>query len=171
VSLSTTYLPGQPAVIQKVLDALADLPVRVIVTTGPAIDPGTLRAPTNAEVHDYLPHREVMPNLSLVVGHGGHSTTMLALAHGLPLLVLPMNLVFDQVLIGQAIQRSGAGLTIPSRSPRHEIRSAVQRILAEDTFAREAARLGVGIRDAHGAQAAVDLLLALIPQTPAVKAS
>jgi UDP:flavonoid glycosyltransferase YjiC (YdhE family) len=171
VSLSTTYLPGQAAVIQKVLDALTDLPVGVVVTTGPAVDPSSLHAPPNAEVHGYLPHREVMANLSLVVGHGGHSTTMLALAHGLPLLVLPMNLVFDQALIGQAIQRSGAGLTIASRSPQHEIRAAIQRLLADETFAQKAARLGVSIRDAHGTEAAADLLLALIPQTPGVKTS
>jgi hypothetical protein len=44
-------------------------------------------------------------------------------------------------------------------------------MLADDTFAQEAARLGVGIREAHGAQAGADLLLALIPQMPVVKAS
>jgi len=170
LSLSTTYVPGQTEVIQKVLDALADLPVRVVVTTGPAIDPRTLHAPSNAEVHDYLPHAELMPTVSMVIGHGGHSTTMLALAHGLPLLVLPMNLVFDQLLIGQAVQRSGAGLTIPSRSPHDEIRAAVQRMLADDTFGHEAERLGAGIRDAHGTQTAADLFLALIPQTPTVTA-
>lgn len=170
VSLSTTYLPGQSEVIQNVLDALADLPVRVVVTTGPAIDPSTLRTPANAEVHDYLPHAEVMPTVSMVVGHGGHSTTMLALAHDLPLLVLPMNLVFDQPLIGQAIQRLGAGLTIPSRSRQPEIRAAVQRLLADDAFRQEAARLGAVIREGHGTRAAADLLLALIPQAPSLKA-
>jgi UDP:flavonoid glycosyltransferase YjiC (YdhE family) len=86
---------------------------------------------------------------------------MLALAHGLPPLVLPMNLVFDQVLIGKAIQRSGAGLTISSGSPPPEIRAVVQRMLADDTFAQEARRLGADIRDAHGTQAAADLLLAM----------
>ena len=104
VSLSTTYIAGQTQVLQKILDAVADLPLRVLVTTGPAVDPDELRAPANAELHRYLPHTDVMPAVSLVIGHGGHSTTMLALAHDLPLVILPMNLMFDQVLIGQAIQ-------------------------------------------------------------------
>jgi len=31
-----------------------------------------------------------MPEVSLVVGHGGHGTTMQALAHDLPVLLMPM---------------------------------------------------------------------------------
>jgi UDP:flavonoid glycosyltransferase YjiC (YdhE family) len=162
VSLSTTYLPKQASVLQRVMDALADLPVSVVVTTGPAVDPLTLRPPANAEVHAYLPHADVMRTVSLVIGHGGHSTTMLALANGLPLLVMPMNLVFDQVRIGKAIQRVGAGLTIAAGSPASEIRSAVERILASDSFTREAARLGGVILNEHGARAAAALLLAAI---------
>jgi MGT family glycosyltransferase len=169
VSLSTTYLPGQATVLQNILDALADLSVKVIVTTGPAVASGSLRVPANAEAHDYLPHAEVMPDVSLVIGHGGHSTTMLALAHDLPLLILPMNLVFDQPLIGQAIQRVGAGKTIAAKSQPGEIRAAVQLLLADASFRREAARLGGAIRESRGAQAAADLVLALIPQTPTVR--
>ena len=168
VSLSTTYLPKQTAVLQNILDALADLPVRVISTTGPSIDPGSIRPPANAEAHEYVPHAEIMADVSLVIGHGGHSTTMLALAHNVPLLILPMNMAFDQPIIGQAIQRSGAGLTIPARSPQHEIRAAVQRMLADDSFRHGAARLGAATRSANGTQAAADLLLAVIPQVPAI---
>ena len=164
VSLSTTYVPGQAEVIQKVLDALAELPVSVVVTTGPAVDEGMLHAPANAELHDYVLHTDVMPTTSLVIGHGGHSTTMLALAHDLPLLVIPMNLVFDQVLIGQAVTRSGAGLTIPSQSSADEISAEVQRMLADDTFRTQAARLGEAIRAEHGTQTAAKLLLALIAE-------
>jgi UDP:flavonoid glycosyltransferase YjiC (YdhE family) len=159
VSLSTTYLPRQALVLQSILDALADLDVTVVVTTGPAVDAGGLRVPANAEVHDYLPHSEVMPTVSLVVGHGGHSTTMLALAHDLPLVILPMNPAFDQELIGAAIQRSGAGLSIPSTSSTDEIRAAVQRTLNDPSARRQAARLGADIRASRGSRAAAELLL------------
>ena len=165
VSLSTTYLPGQAEVLQTVMDALADLPLSVVVTAGPAVDPSSLHAPANATVHAYLPHSDVMPEASLVIGHGGHSTTMLALAHDLPVLVLPINLVFDQVLVGESLQRAGAGLTLACRSTAGEIRGAVERMLADDSFAIEAARLGAAIREAHGTQAAADLLLAPVPAT------
>ncbi len=167
VSLSTTYIPGQGKVLQNILDALADLPVRALVTTGPAVDPAEVHAPPNSEVHRYLPHAEIMSDVSLVIGHGGHSTTMLALAHGLPLLILPMNPAFDQAIVGIAIQAKGAGLTLSSGSSMGEIRHATERMLASETFSREAERLGVAIRATRGTETAADLLQALEQQDPA----
>lgn len=158
VSLSTTYIAGQAQVLQRVLDAVADLPVRAIVTTGPAVEPTELRASANTELHRYLPHREVMPTVCLVIGHGGHSTTMLALAHNLPILILPINLMFDQAIIGRTIQDKGAGLTVASSSPPAQIRAAVERILTDGSYQREATRLGAAIRAGSGTQTAATLL-------------
>jgi len=158
VSMSTTYLAGQTHVLQKVIDALTDLPVRAIITTGPAVDPDELRAPANTEMHRYLPHAEVMTTVSLVIGHGGHSTTMLALAHDLPLLILPMNLMFDQAIIGHAIQEKGAGITLPSSSTPTQIHAAIERILTNGAYQRNATRLGAAIRASRGTQTAADLL-------------
>ena len=160
VSLSTTFIAGQSRVLQKILDAAADLPVHVIVTTGPAVDPSELRAPANAEVHAFLPHAEVMPRVSFVVGHGGHSTTMLALAHDLPLVILPMNLLFDQPIISEVVQKAGAGVTLKSGSSVADIRAAIEGMLAPGPYRSEAARLGAEIRATGGPVAAADLLQA-----------
>jgi UDP:flavonoid glycosyltransferase YjiC (YdhE family) len=161
VSLSTTYIPGQARVLQTIIDALAELPVQAIVTTGPAVDPAELRAPANVELHRYVPHAELMSTVSLVVGHGGHSTTMLALAHDLPLVVIPMNLMFDQTIIGQRIQDVGAGVTLPSSSSATDIRVAIVGMLADGSQRQVAARLGAAIRACNGTVAAADLLGAL----------
>ncbi len=163
LSLSTTYVAGQVNVLQKILDAVADLPARFIVTTGPAISSRDLHAPANAELHDYLPHADVMETASLVVGHGGHSTTMLALAHNLPLVVVPVNLVFDQVIIGFVVQNRGAGLTLPSSSPVSALHDAIARMLADGPHRAEAARLGAAIRATDGVNTAADLLESLVP--------
>ena len=162
VSFSTTYVAGQAQVLQKVLDAVGDLPVRVLLTTGPAVEPDELRAPANAELHRYLPHAEVMPTVSLVVGHGGHSTTMLALAHDLPIVILPINLMFDQVLIGRAIEEERAGAMLPSSSAPAEIRTVIERVLADDSCRREAQRLGKAIRASRGTETAAQLLQSLM---------
>jgi UDP:flavonoid glycosyltransferase YjiC (YdhE family) len=159
VSLSTTYIAGQREALQRILDALAPLPVRVIVTTGPAVDPGDLRLPENAEAHRYVPHDQLMPAASVVITHGGHATTMLALAHDLPLLVMPMNPVFDQPVIGRLIAERGAGLTVGKKASEPEIRGAVERLLAEPSPYREvAARLGTRVRARDGAARAADLI-------------
>jgi UDP:flavonoid glycosyltransferase YjiC (YdhE family) len=89
-------------------------------------------------VHQYLPHDDIMPSASLVIGHGGHSTTMRALAHGIPLLILPMHRILDQPMIGKAVAAVGAGRVLPKTASAEEIRSAV-KLLLQDLSYRHAA--------------------------------
>ena len=162
VSLSTTYVAGQAETLQRILDAIGELPLHAIVTTGPAVDPIELRAPANVELHRFIPHADVMPTVSLVVGHGGHSTTMLALAHDLPLVILPVNPAFDQPIIGRRIAELGAGVTLAATSSAAEIRAAIERVLATPSIRGEAARLGAAIRTTHGTASAAALLESLV---------
>lgn len=159
VSLSTTYIDGQREALQRILDALAPLPVHALVTTGPAVHPSELRPPENSEVHRYVPHDRLMPAASVVVTHGGHATAMLALAHDLPLLVIPMNPIFDQPVIGRVIAEQKAGLTVGKKASVAEIRGALERLLADASSYREAAgRLGADVRARDGAVHAADLI-------------
>jgi UDP:flavonoid glycosyltransferase YjiC (YdhE family) len=161
VSLSTIFFEGQEATLQAILDALEGLPIRGIVTTG-AISPGALRIPANVEAHDYLPHDEIMPSASLIVGHGGHSTTMRALAHGVPLLILPMHRILDQLMIGKAVAAAGAGRVLPKTASADEIRSAVQSLLQDASYRRVAEVTGARLRSRNGAIAAADELDGLL---------
>src|SRR4051794_21932044 len=53
VSFSTTYM-NQRALAERVLEALAPLPVRALVTTGPALDLSGLRVPANTRLASYV---------------------------------------------------------------------------------------------------------------------
>ena len=103
-----------------------------------------------------------MPEVSMVVGHGGHATTMVALAHDLPLLVIPMDPMTDQVFIGKQIQRAGAGRTLGRRSSPEKIRSAVQELLDDGPHRAAAARLGAEVRSMPGATLGADAVEARI---------
>ena len=162
VSLSTVHYPGQTGVLQAILDALADLPVTGVVTTGPAVDPGQLSAPGNCELHRYVPHNDVLPGVSLVIGHGGHATTMRALAWGRPLLIIPMHPMLDQPMIGQAVSEAGAGETLPTTASPARIREAAVRLLADGPHRTAARRLGDSIRAANGAATAATRLQELL---------
>lgn len=154
VSLSTYGYSGMRAALQRVLDACAELPARVIVTTGPVVDPAALRLPPNAVAHRWVPHAELMPEVSMLVGHGGHSTTMLALAHDLPVLVLPMHPLVDQPAVGRAIEAAGAGRRLPKRASARRLRPVVADLLADGPHRAAAARLGAEIRALGPARAA-----------------
>lgn len=161
-SLSTVNFPGMTKAMQNIIDALAILRVRGLVTTGPAISGTQLRVPNNVEVHDYVPHTELMPKVSLVIGHGGHATTMTALAHDLPLLVMPMHPLLDQKMIGAAVEKAGAGRLLKKTAKPAAIAAAVQELLADGPHREAAALLGKQIRTASGASTGADHLEALV---------
>jgi UDP:flavonoid glycosyltransferase YjiC (YdhE family) len=160
VSLSTNAFPGQVEVYKNILDGLADAPVHVVVTTGPAVDLSDLSTPANAQVHTFLPHDEVMATCSAVIEHGGHSTTMRALAAGLPLVVIPIHPMLDQPMVGKVVEASGAGVSIKRTSSAAEIRAALDMVLSGPH--REAAsKIAERWRGVDGAVVAADRILAL----------
>jgi UDP:flavonoid glycosyltransferase YjiC (YdhE family) len=158
VSLSTVWFPRQVKVLQNILDSLRGANLEAIVTTGPAVDPSELRAPANATLHRYLPHAEIMPTVELVIGHGGHATTMAALAHDIPMIILPMHRVTDQPIIGRAVQAAGAGRVLAKMSPPQCIRRTIDELLHDGPHRTAAARLGAEIRRRDGASVAADHL-------------
>jgi len=162
VSLSTTFFPRQERALQTIIGALGPLPLDAVVTTGFAIDPGRLRTAPNIELHRYLPHAHVMPAVSLVIGHGGHATTMRALAHGLPLVILPMHPMLDQKMIGNSVAARGAGIVLPATAPAGRIAAAVQQLLTPGPHTAAAARIGAALRARNGAAQAADHLSALL---------
>jgi UDP:flavonoid glycosyltransferase YjiC (YdhE family) len=158
VSLSTFCYPGMDAALQRILDATAGLDARVVVTTGPALDPGGLRTAANHEVHRYVPHDELMPQVSLVVGHGGHATTMRALAHGVPMAIMPMHPLLDQPMVGRAVADAGAGEVVKKKASPDQLRPVLERLLHDGPHRRAAARLGQEIRDLDGVHRGADLV-------------
>jgi UDP:flavonoid glycosyltransferase YjiC (YdhE family) len=166
ISLSTMSVTGQGSVLQRLLDAVDGLPLEAIVTTGPTIEPASLRAPANVEVHRFAPHAQILPSCSLVVGHGGHSTTARALAHGVPLLVVPINELIDQPSVGKAVARTGAGLAMKKSSTPAQFRAAITTLLEDPSYRTAAAELGARIRAEGGASVAADRILQLAERTP-----
>jgi MGT family glycosyltransferase len=136
VSLSTMPGQGSSALAQKVLDALADNAIRVVITTG-ALPPETLCAPDNAVVFAVVPHRAILSEASLMVTHGGHGSVMGALAHGVPLVCIP-GVGADQAIVGARIEAVGAGRLVAPDAVG-ELGAIVAQVLWDPTY-REAAR-------------------------------
>jgi UDP:flavonoid glycosyltransferase YjiC (YdhE family) len=164
VSLSTFGYAGMTERLQQVVDACADLPARIIVTTGPHIDPASLRAPQQVELHRFVPHDELLPSTSVLVGHGGHGTTMTALAHDVPVVVLPLDPKSDHEMVGRSLERTGAGRLLRRRPSAGEVDAAVRTFLVDGEHRRAAARLGSLVRAAPGAVGAADALEGALPR-------
>ena len=127
------------------IDALGTIRVRGLVTTGPAVDPASLRVPGNVAVRRSAPHAVVFQQSSLVVTHAGHGTVIRALAAGVPLLCVPMGR--DQPDVAARVVYRGAGLRLSPNRPAAAIADAVQRLLQDPGFAQTARRLSGAIAE------------------------
>lgn len=147
VSFSTSYQAQVPAV-QRVVDALADLAVRVVVTAGPSVPASAVLPRANTTVTGFVPHERLLPHASLVVSHGGLGTVMAALSHGVPMLCVPMGR--NQFFNASRVQALGAGTTISSDSEADRIAEAVGALLDERSAARDGAKRMAAVISGYG---------------------
>jgi MGT family glycosyltransferase len=110
---------------------------------GSEIDPGELGpVPGNVHVERYIPQSVVLPQCSAVVSHGGSGSVLGALAHGRPMVLLPMGA--DQPLNAARCEALGVGRVLDAlRATPETVREAVSAVLSDRTY-RAAAE---GIRD------------------------
>ena len=153
VSLSTLAF-GQGPIIQRILIALADLPVRALVTIGPSLDPGDFTAPPNVQLETFVPHAAVMPETAAMVTQCGLSTLMKALAAGLPLVCIPIGA--DQPDNAARVVARGAGISLTPDASPDQIGVAIQRVLDDPRYRAAAQRLAAVLANEDGTQNAAD---------------
>lgn len=159
-SLSTSELPGQVQAYRNIVSALGALPVRAVVTIS-GRRPHNLAIPPNVDVQGSVPHDELFSRASVVIGHAGHSTTFRALAHGLPLLLMPMHRLLDQPMVARSVADAGAAIVLTRAASATEIEAALRTLLGDPAFAAATARIGERLRSVDGTAAAADTVLAL----------
>lgn len=157
VGLSTTY-QAQDRMLGRAVRALGALPVRGVVTTGPAVSiDGPI--PANVEVNAWTPHSELLPQASLVLTHGGHGTVMKSIAHGVPVVCMPIGR--DQPCVAARVVHSGCGVRLRSRASARHIADALRRALSDRRLRANAERLGKVVREEIAADAGVAEMEAL----------
>jgi UDP:flavonoid glycosyltransferase YjiC (YdhE family) len=106
LTLGTAFV--RQGILELALAGLSTLPAEVIVSGGGQVGPKDFGAlPDNVKVCDWVPQAELLPLVDLVVSHGGSGTTLGALAHGLPHLVVPQGA--DQFANALAVADAGVG--------------------------------------------------------------
>jgi UDP:flavonoid glycosyltransferase YjiC (YdhE family) len=124
-----------------VIDAVRELDVNLVVTTGHDVDPESLGSlPAHVVAVPFIPQSLLLTRCSAVVSHAGSGTVLGALAERLPQVCLPVGA--DQFANADRIARQGAGITVPpdARTPE-TVRAALLSVLRDPSFATAAARL------------------------------
>jgi len=151
VGFSTTF-QNQIDALRRVIEALRDLDVRAVVTTGPAIDASSLPRSSNVHVCESAPHSDVLKEAAAAVTHAGHGTVIRALAAGVPLVCMPMGR--DQNENAARVAYRGAGVRVKPSAAPDAIRRALRDVLASPRYRERAQTLGDAIlRDARGSRA------------------
>jgi UDP:flavonoid glycosyltransferase YjiC (YdhE family) len=133
---------------QRTLDAVADLPVRALLTLGPALDGHGLRPPANAYLAPFVPHGAVLPHASLVLTHPGWGTVNAALAAGVPLVCIPDGR--DQPDNAARVVEAGAGVALPRDVSVEELRAAIASSLADESLGERAGAMQAALARRNG---------------------
>ena len=131
VGLSSTVML-QEGLLQRAADALGQLPVRGLVTTGPAVDPAVIVAPPNVTVTRWVRHADVLPHCSAVITHGGHGTVMKALTAGVPLVVVPLGR--DQPDNAARVVHADAGIRLRKNASVSVLSAAIAHVIDDPRY-------------------------------------
>jgi UDP:flavonoid glycosyltransferase YjiC (YdhE family) len=130
--------------------AVAELPVRVLLTVGRELDLDALPpAPENVRVERWVPQQDVLGHAAAALVHGGSGSTLGALAAGMPLVVMP--LFADQPQNARRVAEVGAGVAVePNRDDLdatvRPLRQAIRTVLDDPSYGRAARALADELR-------------------------
>ena len=100
--------------------------------------------PPNVHVERYVPQSQLLPHCHAVVAHGGSGTTLAALAHGLPLLVLPQGA--NQFWNAERCAALGVGIRLlPGQVDPGYVRRGVRALLEQPGYREQARRMATEI--------------------------
>ena len=101
--------------------------------------------PANVEVVPWVDHAEVLPQVSATLTHGGSNTVLASLAHGVPVVCVPMGR--DQPDVAARVAHAGVGVRLSGNPSRTQLATAVRRVLADPSLRANAERLGAILRE------------------------
>ena len=136
VGLSSTHM-GQSELLQRIADALGEMDVEGLVTTGPAVAPETLSLPPNVAAREFVAHEDVLPHSELLITHAGHGTVMAGSTFGVPMLCIPMGR--DQPAVAERARSLGIAHVCEPNASTEEIVAAVAGAF-DDSSMTEASR-------------------------------
>ncbi len=141
--------------MRRLIDVLGRTPHRYIVSMGPQA--AELVLADNMVGSEFLPQTKVIPQVDLVITHGGNNTTTESLHFGKPMILLP--LFWDQYDNAQRIDELGFGVRLATYAfTEEEMTAALDRLLSDTELRARLDRMGAEIRDRDGLRRGADVI-------------
>jgi UDP:flavonoid glycosyltransferase YjiC (YdhE family) len=158
VTLSTAPQRGELTLALSALQALADQPVRTLLTLPSenyAEELGDV--PGNVTLAGYVPHTPVLENSSIVICHAGHGLVSKTLYHGVPMVLLPWDR--DQPGVAARAERLGiARVVARPQVSADTVSQAVDAVLNESDYVKAAIRVSTRLKRTNAIDVACSLI-------------
>jgi len=147
---------------QAALEALADRPVRVLLTIGPDHDPAELSGvPSNTKVERTVSHAAVLERGALLLSHAGHGSVMKALWYGCPMVLVPWGR--DQPGVAARAAALGIAEVVPrDATSAQTLAAAIDRASADEEMRIVAKRHSERLRATDPPATAASLIETLL---------
>jgi len=147
------------ALMQKLIDTLGETDCFVVVSMGPQHD--ELRLAPNMTGEEFLPQPAILPQVDLVITHGGNNTVTESLHFGKPMVVLP--LFWDQHDNAQRMEELGLGRRLDTYGHEPaELITAIDTLLADPMLPGRLRGISASLQADPGTIKAASLIGALI---------
>ena len=145
--------------MQKLIDTLGETDFFVVVSMGPQHE--ELRLAPNMTGKEFVPQPAILPQVDVVITHGGNNTVTESLHFGKPMVVLP--LFWDQHDNAQRMQELGLGrrLNTYEHEPA-ELISAIESLLEDPLLPQRLNGISRRLQDDPGTARAADLIWKLV---------
>lgn len=151
VSMSTG--PSKtPEIFKMCIDALLELQYHVLLAIGDDLDPASFDSlPPHFEIVQHVPLIQILPHASLLIFQGGPTSTMEAMYHGVPLVMITPGP--DLECYADSAVRLGIGIHLRrDEATVKSIRESVLRILADVAILNRVAQMQHVVRREPGAE-------------------
>ena len=145
-------------IFQAIAEACRELDVQLVISLGGGNNPESLpQLPGNPLVVGYAPQLELLKRATLTITHAGMNTTLESLTNGVPIVAIPIT--NDQPGVAARVAWTGAGVVVPLKKVSVEkLQNAIQQVLTEDSYKKNALRLQEAIKQAGGVNRAADII-------------
>jgi hypothetical protein len=153
-----SHLSPPEAVYAAIGAALHADEAEVIMALKDLVDEPFARAfPAHVRAVAFAPQLELLARARVMVHHGGANSVMECLAHGVPMLALPLG--YDQPICADLVERAGVGHAVELEATPTRWRELLLALLRDDAPEREVARRLDARED--GAARAAELIAAM----------